>query len=116
MCPCSWEGWAVTLALLLGMGLLQLESDPTRRAIAMVLVVAAYCAVVIMTWADPDSDERRGWRETLWNRRTLVWLVVLLVFAAAFVAANYACGGCRRMAVPGLHAGAPTALSLASAR
>ena len=106
MCPVSWEGYVVTAAFVLGLGLLSLEGDLTRRLIAGALMAAAYCAVVILTWDDPDSTGRPGWRETLLNKQTLVWLVVLLVLVAAFAAANYACGGCSHMAVPGWRAGA----------
>ena len=53
--PVSWEGYAVTVALLLGFGLLKLVGDPLRRAIALALIVAAYGAVVFLTWGnDPD--------------------------------------------------------------
>jgi cyclic lactone autoinducer peptide len=104
----SWEGYAVTVAFLLGMALLQLEGERTRRAIAMALVAVAYCAVVVLTWGDPDSGVRQHWRETLFNRQTLVWLAVLLALAAAFVAANVVCGGCYHQPVSGWHAGART--------
>jgi peptidoglycan/LPS O-acetylase OafA/YrhL len=51
----SWEGYAVTVALVLGMGLLKWVDDPVRRAIALALLVAAYGAVVFLTWSnDPD--------------------------------------------------------------
>lgn len=102
----SWEGYTVTVAFLLGMLLLRLEGDITRRGIAMALLAAAYCAVVVLTWGDPDSEGGRSWRETLWNWHTLVWLAVLLAFAATFVAASYGCGGCSHMAAPGRRAGA----------
>ena len=53
--PVSWEGWAVSIALLLGMGLLRLVEDPLRRSIALALLFAAYGAVVFLTWSkDPD--------------------------------------------------------------
>ncbi len=106
ICPVSWEGYAVTVAFVLGLVLLALEGDPNRRAIAMALLAAAFCAVVVLTWGDPDGPAGRDWRATLWNWQTLVWLAVLLLLAAAFVAASYACGGCYHMPVPGLHAGA----------
>ena len=93
--PVSWEGYAVTVAFLLGFGLLRVEPDLVRRSIALVLLIAAYFAVVILTWDDPDAEVRPRWRDTLWNRETLVWLVVLLVLAAAFAVAGYeACAGC----------------------
>jgi peptidoglycan/LPS O-acetylase OafA/YrhL len=102
----SWEGYAVTVALVLGVGLSKLEADPVRRAIALALMVAAYCAVVFLTWGDPDADEAPGWREALWSRRTLAWLGVLLVLAAALVAAAYyGNGGGYHMPVPGLRTG-----------
>lgn len=53
--PVSWEGYAVTIALVLGIGLLKLETDPIRRAIALALLAAAYGLVVFLTWSnDPD--------------------------------------------------------------
>lgn len=55
MCPVSWEGYAVTVAFLLGMVLLKLVDDVARRAIAMTLLAAAYGAIVVLTWSrDPD--------------------------------------------------------------
>ena len=55
MCPVSWEGWAATIAFLMGLLLLRLEGDLTRRAIAIALLAAAYCALVLLTWSnDPD--------------------------------------------------------------
>lgn len=106
ICPVSWEGYAVTVALLLGMLLLGLEGDLTRRSIAIALLASAYGAIVILTWGDPEGPVSRDWRETLWNWQTLLWLAVLLALAAAFVAASYGCGGCYHMPVPGLHTGA----------
>ena len=108
--PVSWEGYAVIVALLLGMALLRLEGDPVRRAIATVLLAAAFCAIVALTWDDPDAEVRRSWRETLWNWHTLASLALMLAFAAVFVAAvfvavSYGCSGCGRMPVPGLHSG-----------
>jgi hypothetical protein len=56
VCPVSWEGYAVTVAFLLGMALMRLEADLTRRAIAIALLAAAYAAVVFLTWSnDPDA-------------------------------------------------------------
>ena len=53
--PVSWEGYAVTVALVLGLGLLKWVDDLPRRSIALVLLVAAYGAVVFLTWSnDPD--------------------------------------------------------------
>jgi hypothetical protein len=99
--PVSWEGYAVTVAFVLGLGLSRLAPDPIRRAIAMALIVAAYGAVVILTWENPDAEAGRGWRATLWNRQTLVWLGVLLVIAAACVAAGYvSCLGCAHRPTP----------------
>jgi hypothetical protein len=104
MSPLSWEGWAVTLAFLLGMGLLRLEPDLTRRSIALALSAAAFCAIVVLTWGDPGSDVRPSWRETLLNRQTLVWLGFLLLLAAACVAAGfYGYRGGYHMPIPGLH-------------
>jgi hypothetical protein len=54
--PLCWEGYAVTLAFVLGLGLLKLVEDPIRRAIAAALIVAAYGAVVFLTWSnEPDA-------------------------------------------------------------
>jgi hypothetical protein len=93
--PLCWEGYTVTVAFLLGMALLRLVDDLNRRAIATALLVAAFGAIVFLTWEDPDAEVRRGWRERLWNRGTLVWLVVWLVFAAVAVFAGYqSCLGC----------------------
>jgi hypothetical protein len=104
--PLSWEGYAVVVAFLLGMFLLQLEADPIRRGIAGVLLMAGFCAVVVLTWGDPDG-EVRGWRETLFNRQTLVWLAVLLVLGGAIAAASYVgCGGCYHKPAPYWRAGA----------
>jgi hypothetical protein len=92
------------LAFLLGMGLLRLEPDVTRRGIAFLLIVAAFCAVVVLTWGDPDSDGLPHWRETLWNRQTLVWLGVLLVLGVSIAAASYVgCGGCYHRPAGPLH-------------
>ena len=53
--PVSWEGYAVTGALLVGIVLLPLVGDRQREIIAFTLLVAAYCAVVFLTWSnDPD--------------------------------------------------------------
>ncbi len=99
--PLCWEGYAVTIAFVLGLGLSKLVADPNRRSIAMALLVAAYGVVVFLTWENPDAEGGRRWRETLWNRQTLVWLAVLLALAAAMAAANYlGCGGCYRRAGP----------------
>jgi cobalamin synthase len=88
--PVSWEGYAVTVAFVLGfVGLIKFVANPIRGPIALTLWVAAYGAIVFLTWEDPDADGRRGWRETLFNRQTLVWLAGLLVLAAAFAAAGY---------------------------
>jgi hypothetical protein len=108
--PVSWEGYAVTAALLLGMALLKLEGDPTRRGIAIALLAAAFCTIVVLTWGDPDAEADRSWREILLSWHTLVSLALMLAFAAVFVAAvfvavSYGCGGCGRMPVPGMHAG-----------
>jgi hypothetical protein len=108
--PVSWEGYAVTVALVLGMALLRLEGDATRRSIAIVLLAAAFCAIVVLTWSDPDAEVSRSWSETLRSWRTLVSLALMLAFAAAFVAAvfvavSYGCGVCGRMPVPGIHSG-----------
>jgi peptidoglycan/LPS O-acetylase OafA/YrhL len=95
--PLSWEGRVVMVAFVLGIMLLQLEGDLTRRGIAMVLLFAAFCAVFVLTWGDPDSDGSPGWRKTFWNRQTLVWLGVLLVLCVAVAAASYhaqLCPGC----------------------
>ena len=55
ICPVSWEGYAVTVALVVGVGLLRLVDDPARRTIAFALLVGAYCAVALLTWSnDPD--------------------------------------------------------------
>jgi hypothetical protein len=83
------------VAFFLGMALLNLEADLTRRSIAGALLVAAFCAVVILTWGDPDG-EVRGWRETLFNRQTLVWLGVLVVLAALIAAASFQQQQCPR--------------------
>lgn len=40
------------------------------------------------------------------SKRTVVGLAVFLVFGIAFVVADYACGGCYHMPVPGLRASA----------
>jgi peptidoglycan/LPS O-acetylase OafA/YrhL len=106
ICPVSWEGYAVTVAFLLGMLLLGLESDLIRRSLALALLAAAYCALVILTWGDPDSEDRQGWRETLLNWQTLVWLAVLVALAAAMVTASYqGYPGWGRRHAPGWHAG-----------
>jgi len=101
-CPISWEGYAVTVAFVVGLALLRLESDVIRRAIALALVIAAYTAIVILTWGDPEGAVvRRGWRETFWNRYTLVWLAVLLLLAGALIAAGFVgCGGCYHRPAP----------------
>jgi hypothetical protein len=54
--PVSWEGYVVSLALLLGIVLLKLYAhDTVRGAIAFALMVAAYVALVFLTWSkDPD--------------------------------------------------------------
>ena len=53
--PLCWEGYAVTVAFVLALGLMKLVDDPIRRAIAMALLVAAYGAIVCLTWSsDPD--------------------------------------------------------------
>jgi hypothetical protein len=102
--PISWEGWTVTIAFLLGMGLLRLEPDVTRRSIALALIAGAFCAIVALTWGDPESDVRPSWRQTLLSRQTLVWLGCLLLLAAACVAAGfYGYAGGYHMPVPGLH-------------
>ena len=36
------------------------------------------------------------------NRQVLTWVVAFLLFGAAFVAAEYLCGGCYHMPTPGL--------------
>ena len=55
ICPVSWEGYAVTVALVVGVGLMRFVDDPVRRVIALTLVVGAYCAVLLLTWSkDPD--------------------------------------------------------------
>src|SRR5438270_399262 len=78
-----------------------LEGDPTRRAIAIVLLAAAYCALVCLTWGDPDAEVRRSWRETLFNWQTLVWLLFLLALAASMIAAGYrGCPGCAHRHAP----------------
>jgi hypothetical protein len=87
--PLTWQGYAITFAFLLGLGLLRLEADLIRRSIATALVVAAYGAVVILTWGDPASDAPRNWRRALFNQGTLVWLMVLAAIAAAVVAAGF---------------------------
>jgi small-conductance mechanosensitive channel len=79
----------------LGMALLNLEPDLTRRSIAGVLLIAAFCAVVVLTWGDPDG-EVRGWRETLFSRYTLLWLGVLVLLAVAIAAASYQQQQCPR--------------------
>ena len=53
--PASWEGWAVTVATVLGLVMLKLVDDPVRRGIAAVLIAGGYCAVVLLTWGD-DAD------------------------------------------------------------
>jgi hypothetical protein len=88
--PVSWEGYAVTVAFLLGFMLMRLVADLNRRAIATALLVAAYGAIVFLTWEDPDAEVRLGWRERLWNRGMLASLGGWLVFAAVLVAAAYA--------------------------
>jgi len=104
--PLRWEGWVAIVAFLLGTMLLRLEPDLVRRGFAEALVMAAFCAIVILTWGDPDSDGLPHWRETLFNRQTLVWLGVLLVLGAAIAAAGLTCRGCSQRPVPGWHAGA----------
>jgi hypothetical protein len=88
--PLCWEGYAVTVAFLLGFLSMRLVDDPNRRAIATALLVAAYGVIVFLTWEDPDAEVRRGWRERFWSRQTLVWLGVWLAIAAACVFAAYA--------------------------
>ena len=53
--PVSWEGYVVTIALLVGMVLLKLYvHDPIRGSIAFGLMIAAYLAIVLLTWSkDP---------------------------------------------------------------
>jgi multisubunit Na+/H+ antiporter MnhC subunit len=89
MVPLRWQGYAITFAFLLGLGLLRLEADLVRRSIATALVVVAYGAVVILTWGDPESDAPPDWRRALLNRGTLVWLLVLAVIATAMVVAGF---------------------------
>jgi drug/metabolite transporter (DMT)-like permease len=105
--PVSWEGYAVTVAFVVGLGLLPLESDPTRRSIALALLAAAYCVVVILTWGDTDAEVRPGRRETLFNKQTLVWLAFLLVLTAALAAAAYDQRSHPRPPAPWLHPLAP---------
>ena len=50
--PVSWEGYAVTVAFVLGLGLLKLVDDPVRRSIALALLIASYGAVVFLTWSN----------------------------------------------------------------
>ena len=53
--PVTWEGITVTVAFVLGIGLLRLVDDPVRRAIGLALLAIGYGAVVILTWSkDPD--------------------------------------------------------------
>ena len=101
MVPVSWEGYAVTVAFVLGLGLLKLVDDLNRRAIAVALLVAAYGVIAFLTWDDPDAEVRLSWRERLWNRQTLVWLAVWLVFGAVCVFAGYqSCLGCLHRPAP----------------
>ena len=87
--PLTWQGYVVTVAFLLGFGLLRLEADLVRRSIATALVVVAYGAIVILTWDDPESDAPPDWRAALFNWGTLVWLLVLVAIAAAMAAAGF---------------------------
>jgi hypothetical protein len=87
--PLTWQGYAVTVAFLLGLGLLRLEADLARRSIATALVVVAYAAVVILTWGDPECASPPDWRTALFNRGTLIWLLVLVVIAAVMAAAGF---------------------------
>jgi hypothetical protein len=51
----SWEGYAATVVFVLGIGASKQVEDPTWRAVALALVAAGYCAVVLLTWdRDPD--------------------------------------------------------------
>ena len=55
VCPVSWEGYAATVVFVLGIGASKQVEDPTWRAVALALVAAGYCAVVLLTWdRDPD--------------------------------------------------------------
>ena len=94
--PVSWEGYTVTVAFLLGMILLGLESDPTRRSIAIALLVAAYFAVVCLTWEDPEAERGLDWRLAFFNWRTLVWVAFLAVLCGAIIAAGHQSCSMRR--------------------
>ena len=94
--PVSWEGYTVTVAFLLGMILLGLESDPTRRSLAIALLVVAYFAVVCLTWEDPEAGGGLNWRAALFNWRTLAWVAFLVVLGGAIIAAGYQSCAMRR--------------------
>ena len=51
--PVSWEGYVVTVALIVSLPLLKLVGDPVRAAIAFSLIVVAYGAIVWLSWG-PD--------------------------------------------------------------
>ena len=53
--PVSWQGYVLTIALLLGMALLKVYvHDVVRAAIAFWLMIAAYLAIAYLTWSkDP---------------------------------------------------------------
>jgi hypothetical protein len=54
--PVSWQGWAATVALLLGPLLINFSGAPLeRRWIAGILLVAGYIALLVLTYAE-DSD------------------------------------------------------------
>jgi hypothetical protein len=53
--PRSWQGIAVTLALVAGFVMLKLEPHRTQGAIAFALIVVAYGVIVYLTWGR-DED------------------------------------------------------------
>jgi hypothetical protein len=89
--PVCWEGCAVTVAFGLGLGLLTMVRAPIQRSVAMALVVVAFGAIVLLTWEDPDTAARRGWRDRLLNKQTAIGSGLMLLLFAAIMATAYAC-------------------------
>jgi hypothetical protein len=87
--PLCWEGCAVLIAFVFGMAMLPLVADLTRRALAGILLFAAFGAVVILTWDYEAMEDRPSWREMLFSWQTLVAVLIFAVLVAAMIAAGF---------------------------